>query len=646
MSDLRTRLERLGERARPVSDAFERLERVRRRRERNRQLAAGVVALLVAVAGSLAAFSALRTSDRDFADGGESEIFFALWPESTLEDAQATQDAVDAGEPALSWRLDPEETALALVRDALGWPEPPEELAHSSTTSPDGTVTVDVVKQPDPGTCQSPECAGRDVVVRLRQLVAEGGIWSVVSVESPVFNMPLHPGEEVDLGRELSIAAGWPDGTEVAVGFAGTGGCSFFNERTVAVRDLSVVERVAAAAAIPAGCTGYVYALTPSTPQGQIALGRIIFPSGGLDAKPDLAYTLVTSITAVPVQFVEATAAEPAEEARITCDGATPIARTPVVLTQPDGVHVVLSNPTDETLSFSIERAPADSYEASVSSLEPGSTQLVLTQPPGHVEFWCSSAPKEGQAGVAGIAGFEIVDPDGHYISPELECEGGSAYGSGSAYPAGTTGDRGTPIEVAEARLTGLEPDDVVEIAGYPDASLPVLRIVRDGRVVGRVKLADDGAGRWLLESVEGCAGTSFGWSETAVDESPYPRGAFAWCPEPPFLELGADWSTQASDAAVQFVLASSHGDASALAAVMDASVPQGSQLPVSFAGDAPVVMGSNGRGGDLVRFGCGSDVDAATAAITIDDGTDSASLDFTVFLVQRQDGWKVWAVY
>ena len=34
MSDLRNQLERLGERAKVASDAFERLERARRRRER------------------------------------------------------------------------------------------------------------------------------------------------------------------------------------------------------------------------------------------------------------------------------------------------------------------------------------------------------------------------------------------------------------------------------------------------------------------------------------------------------------------------------------------------------------------------------------------------------------------------------------
>jgi hypothetical protein len=55
-------LERLGERAKVASDAFERLERARRRRERHRRITAGTVALLVAIAGSVAAFSAFRGS--------------------------------------------------------------------------------------------------------------------------------------------------------------------------------------------------------------------------------------------------------------------------------------------------------------------------------------------------------------------------------------------------------------------------------------------------------------------------------------------------------------------------------------------------------------------------------------------------------
>jgi hypothetical protein len=60
MGDLGPDLERLGRRVEPDVDAFERLGRRRRRKERNRRLAAGWLALLVAVGGSLAAYAALR----------------------------------------------------------------------------------------------------------------------------------------------------------------------------------------------------------------------------------------------------------------------------------------------------------------------------------------------------------------------------------------------------------------------------------------------------------------------------------------------------------------------------------------------------------------------------------------------------------
>lgn len=47
-----------------------------------------------------------------------------------------------------------------------------------------------------------------------------------------------------------------------------------------------------------------------------------------------------------------------------------------------------------------------------------------------------------------------------------------------------------------------------------------------------------------------------------------------------------------------------------------------------------------------LVPAACGIGVAAATYAVTFDDGTTSASLDFTVYVIKRSDGWKVWGVY
>jgi hypothetical protein len=41
-----------------------------------------------------------------------------------------------------------------------------------------------------------------------------------------------------------------------------------------------------------------------------------------------------------------------------------------------------------------------------------------------------------------------------------------------------------------------------------------------------------------------------------------------------------------------------------------------------------------------------GSIAHVYTVAVTIDDGFESASADFTVFLILREDGWKMWGVY
>jgi len=283
MSDLRSQLERIGDRVRVAPDAFERLERARRRRERNRRITAGTVALLVAIAGSVAAFAAFRTSDGGQRVGGRGQAeFFALWPESTYDAAVAAQRSVAAGDPTSAWRLDPLETAQAFVNDALGWPESADELAvHSTWTSTDGTVNADMGTGDVPGDCNEPQCAEREVIIRLRQLVAAEGVWSVVSVESPVFNLPFHVGQDVELGIDLSVASGWPDGTKVAVGFAGTGSCSAFHEETLQVADLAVTTIVDG---VPDGCTGYVYALTPSSEKRSVELGGIVFPCCGLNA--------------------------------------------------------------------------------------------------------------------------------------------------------------------------------------------------------------------------------------------------------------------------------------------------------------------------------------------------------------------------
>jgi hypothetical protein len=630
-------LERIGERARPAPDAFVRIERARRRRDRNRRVGAGIVAVVVAMAGSFAAFTAFRDGGARTAGGGEGG-FHALWPESTLERTEEEQQRVASGDPDVQWRLDPEATALRFVNDALGWSDDPAQLAVSTTTSPDGVTTVEIQTPPVP--CPSPpvpECLPRDVTVRLRQLVPDGGIWSVVSVESSVFNAPIQVGAEVALGGHIAIATGLPDGTEVAVGVGGTGSCSGFQEQTAAVLDGFIVLPVRG---VSEGCAGYLYAVTPSTPVGQVELGRIMFVYH--EPKPALGYT-ISAITAVPVRFVPAevgptpSVAPSLDDAlHVTCGGGSITTDAMSVAAQAAGVHVVVENTSGDPLFFQL--APERLGPWGGTEVQPGITEIALQAPPGTLTVRCSTegSPTDEIA-------VEVLDPQGLFVPFTVTCPGLPEI----AYTISVTAWEGSesapgPVEFVRGRVEGLLPSDTVEHAGYPEAPNPAVRVVRDGAVVAGFELYLEN-GQW---GVDGTWCSEMGIA-VPPGPDPYPRGAFEWCPPGPFPEAGFQWRERASEAAVQFVHADVNGDEATISALLDESVPAGADFPIALAGDAAVVIGASAAGGELVRFACGPDVDAYTVAITIDDGTDSASMDFTVFLVFRGvNGWKVWAVY
>lgn len=152
----------------------------------SRRIGIAVFAILVAVAGSWGAFAALRGSSgigRGPASGPEG--FNALWPETSLTDAQGIQARVDAGDPDVQWRTDAGAVALRFAEEKLGWPDP---IAGVTATDDPDTVRVSL-HGPD-ASCQGAECGGPQpaqtiVNVTLQRLArsGEGGIWSVTAVD-------------------------------------------------------------------------------------------------------------------------------------------------------------------------------------------------------------------------------------------------------------------------------------------------------------------------------------------------------------------------------------------------------------------------------------------------------------------------------
>ena len=98
---------------------------------------------------------------------------------------------------------------------------------------------------------------------------------------------------------------------------------------------------------------------------------------------------------------------------------------------------------------------------------------------------------------------LELVDPEGLWVSTELECETDAVVGT-TSYAPEPIGD-GDPAEAVEEMVRGLKPDDVVELAGYVQADVPAVRIVRDSKTVGSIGLVEIDAGL-AIEGTHLCA--------------------------------------------------------------------------------------------------------------------------------------------
>ena len=124
---------------------------------------------------------------------------------------------------------------------------------------------------------------------------------------------------------------------------------------------------------------------------------------------------------------------------------------------------------------------------------------------PGLVQVRC--LPEDADPGdKKGYVSLRIVDREGLWVSPELDCEG--AVGAGvSDYAGGAAGEKGDPVHIAKRQLAGkLRPGDIVERAGYPNSSTRLVRVVRDGRTTMTVEYEPDGQGGWLSTTTTACS--------------------------------------------------------------------------------------------------------------------------------------------
>jgi hypothetical protein len=512
MSDLRSRLERIGERVRVAPDAFERLDRARRRRERNRRITAGAVALLVAIAGTVAAFTAFRTSDggQPIADGGQ-DGFFALWPEQTAEGLAAAQAAVDADDPDLGWRSDPNEIARRFALDILLWPAADVTVVGEKLDLGDLNIDVEI---PSGQSCDEliadATCPASKTTLIMRRLGDPNGLWSIVRVSSDDLALPLAPGAEMSSGDQIVVPTSLPEGTGVSTGVAFLTECdrAGFNE-DVEVRDGALTITVPQ---VPDGCQGYVYAMTPKTGVGGVAIGSFLLTDAA--EVPAVGY-LVNEIAAVPVLFTNPVPTAPSTVAEFTCDATGTISPSSLAVhAQPDGVHVAVTNLADERISFTVGGSESTMYVVGDGGADPGERkEIVLGLPPGDADVSCVLGSKGG-IDTSPIADLRVADPTGSYVPIGMDCP------MSSQAPDDATSFRGDLVEVARQHLSGLEFDDVVERVGYPSGDEPVVRVVRNGNVVALATFQDDAQGGWLVDTVVTCVNVLIGWSQEVTGVS------------------------------------------------------------------------------------------------------------------------------
>jgi hypothetical protein len=141
---------------------------------------------------------------------------------------------------------------------------------------------------------------------------------------------------------------------------------------------------------------------------------------------------------------------------------------------------------------------------------------------------------------------------------------------------------------------------------------------------------------------------------------SPYPRGAFGWCPSVAgTLPVSQQTASGAGPVAVAFDLALNHHTRRLLARLEDPTIGHHALVPrrevldsgywamTGIARGLRVVGGGPGAGDGLAAYGCGHAVAARTWIIGVHDASNTASAGgASFFLVRRPSGWKVWGSY
>jgi hypothetical protein len=186
----------------------------------------------------------------------------------------------------------------------------------------------------------------------------------------------------------------------------------------------------------------------------------------------------------------------------VRCDAQSIEVLTPVVVAQPDGLHVKASvtGLTDPDVSV---RSSGDLHLWVASGSSGVDSEFVRDLPPGDATVHCESGPWQGDGPEDLEASFSFIDPNGVFTDYQPSCADAQILAppepSMSDWVA-SQGETLSPIETVLAQVTGIQSSDVVEGAGYTETASDrwIVRVTRDGLIIGSFFGSPAGGGSFV----------------------------------------------------------------------------------------------------------------------------------------------------
>jgi hypothetical protein len=222
---------------------------------------------------------------------------------------------------------------------------------------------------------------------------------------------------------------------------------------------------------------------------GQFTEGQAKTLAEILSAPPlPVALTIIDIVQPSPaiVEPSPSASSDASDVLRMTCaPGGVPHILTPVVMAQPDGLHVLVDNRDgSEAVVFRQQARPWVAWSSGGNSLN---QEFVTLVSPGETFVSCKAAvPSVAGSGTelqSDEASFTVVDPHHAWVSTDLAC-GFSDRWAFRTDSSQRTNSGMTPSEAAKALVPGIGVTDIVEPGGYVGSQGGLVRVVRESEVV------------------------------------------------------------------------------------------------------------------------------------------------------------------